>query len=222
VTTFETIRSEGGLLPPDLLARIALLDKDVPGLTSEDYRLAEGERFSEAISRAWARLLAAWRTFQTELAKVPADDPATTVTRERFLQPLLVELGFGRVATAQAIVVDERSYAISHAWGSVPIHLLGARVSLEKKQAGLAGAARSSPHGLVQDLLNRSEPHLWALLSNGLVLRLLRDHHSLTTQAYVEIDLEAMFEEQRYADFGSPTAGSSAGSVFRAMRVFAH
>src|SRR6185436_13312097 len=113
------------------------------------------------------------------------------VTRERFLQPLLVELGFGRVATAPAMVADERSYAISHAWGTIPIHLLGARVSLEKKQPGLAGAARSSPHGLVQDLLNRSEQHLWALLSNGLVLRLLRDHHSLTTQAYVEIDLEA-------------------------------
>ncbi len=201
MTTFASIRSEGALLPPDLLARIAQLDKDVPGLTAADYRLADGERFGEVISRAWARLLAAWRSFQAERARLPADDPATTVTRERFLQPLLQELGYGRVPTAKAITVDGRDYAISHAWGQLPIHLLGAGVSLETKVAGVAGAARSSPHGLVQDLLNRSDSHLWALLSNGLVLRLLRDHHSLTTQAYVEVDLEAMFEGERYADF---------------------
>lgn len=199
--TFASIRSEGALLPPDLLARIAQLDKEVPGLTAADYRLADGERFGEVISRAWARLLAAWRSFQAERARLPTDDPATTVTRERFLQPLLQELGYGRVPTAKAITVDGRDYAISHAWGQLPIHLLGAGVSLETKVAGVAGAARSSPHGLVQDLLNRSDAHLWALLSNGLVLRLLRDHHSLTTQAYVEVDLEAMFEGERYADF---------------------
>lgn len=103
--------------------------------------------------------------------------------------------------TAKALEIDGRSYAISHAWGDTPIHLLGARVSLEERTVGHAGAAKSSPHGLVQDLLNRSEPHLWALLSNGLVLRLLRDHHSLTSQAYVEINLEALFEGERYADF---------------------
>jgi len=201
VSEFATITSEGGLLPPDLLARIASLDKTVPGLTTADYRLDEGQRHGEAISRSWSRLVPIWRAFRAELAKLPDDDPATSLTRDRFLQPLLQELGYGRVPTAKALEVDGRSYAISHTWGDTPIHLLGARVSLETRTVGQAGAAKSSPHGLVQDLLNRSEPHLWALLSNGLVLRLLRDHHSLTSQAYVEVDLEALFEGERYADF---------------------
>lgn len=201
MSEFATITSEGGLLPPDLLARIASLDKTVPGLSAADYRLDEGQRHGEAISRSWSRLVPIWRAFRTELAKLPDDDPATSLTRDRFLQPLLQELGYGRVPTAKALEVDGRSYAISHAWGDTPIHLLGARVSLETRTVGQAGAAKSSPHGLVQDLLNRSEPHLWALLSNGLVLRLLRDHHSLTSQAYVEVDLEALFEGERYADF---------------------
>jgi N-6 DNA Methylase len=201
MSQFSTITSEGGLLPPDLLTRIAALDKTVPGLTPADYRLEEGQKHGEAISRSWSRLVPAWRGFRAELAKLPDQDPATSLTRDRFLQPLLQELGYGRVPTAKAIEVAGKSYAITHAWGDTPIHLLGARISLEERTAGQAGAARSSPHGLVQELLNRSELHLWALLSNGLVLRLLRDHHSLTSQAYVEVDLEALFDGERYADF---------------------
>src|SRR5207237_4597402 len=63
------------------------------------------------------------------------------------------------------------------------------------------GATRSSPHSLVQELLNRSESHMWGIVSNGLKLRILRDNLSLTRQAYVEFDLEAMMNGEVYADF---------------------
>jgi len=200
-TQLATITSVGGLLPPDLLARIVAGDRDVPGIGPSDYGLDDGITLREAISRAWNRLVPAWRAFVAARDKLPKDDPATTVTREKFLQPLFEELRFGRVAPRAAYQVDDRTYAITHAWGEVPIHMLGAGVSLDTKQAKVAGAAKSSPHGLVQDFLNRSKPHLWAIVTNGLSLRLLRDHHSLTTQAYVDVDLEAMFEGNHYADF---------------------
>src|SRR3546814_12172769 len=58
-----------------------------------------------------------------------------------------------------------------------------------------------SPHSLVQELLNRTDDHLWAMVTNGLRLRLLRDNVALTRQAYVEFDLEALFTGQAYADF---------------------
>jgi hypothetical protein len=200
-TQLATITSVGGLLPPDLLARIVAGDRDVPGIGPSDYGLDDGITLREAISRAWNRLVPAWRAFVAARDKLPKDDPATTVTREKFLQPLFEELRFGRVAPRAAYQVDDRTYAITHAWGEVPIHMLGAGVSLDTKQAKVAGAAKSSPHGLVQDFLNRSKAHLWAIVTNGLSLRLLRDHHSLTTQAYVDVDLEAMFEGNHYADF---------------------
>ena len=38
----------------------------------------------------------------------------------------------------------------------------------------------ASPHGLVQEFLNRSDDHLWAFVSNGRRLRVLRDNASLT------------------------------------------
>src|SRR5205823_437427 len=56
-------------------------------------------------------------------------------------------------------------------------------------------------HSLVQELLNRSEGHLWGIVSNGLHLRILRDNVSLTRQAYVEFDLEALMNGEVYADF---------------------
>jgi hypothetical protein len=54
---------------------------------------------------------------------------------------------------------------------------------------------------LVQELLNRDISRLWGIVSNGLRLRILRDNHSLTRQAYVEFDLEAMMDGEIYSDF---------------------
>lgn len=198
---FPTVRTEGGLLPADLLARIAAGDKELEGLAPDDYHLAQGERLHEVIIRSWNRLVAAWSGFRSAIAKLPPEDAGTSVTRERWLLILFQELGYGRVAAAHGVEIEGKSYPISHLWQNVPIHLVGAGVDLDRRTAGVAGAARTSPHGLVQEYLNRSKDHLWGFVSNGLRLRILRDNASLTRQAYVEFDLEAMMEGQAYADF---------------------
>jgi phage repressor protein C with HTH and peptisase S24 domain len=198
---FTTIRTEGAVLPPDLLARVAAGDRSLPGLEPAAYHLEPGDRLNEAITRSWNRLLGAWRAFQDQLGRLPEGDRATALTRERWLLPLFAELGYGRLAPARAIELGGRSYAISHAWGSVPVHLLGWRTDLDRRERGVAGAAAQSPHGLLQELLNRSEERLYGFVSNGRLLRLLRDNTSLVRQAYVEFDLEAMFSGEVYADF---------------------
>ncbi|WP_260681767.1 Eco57I restriction-modification methylase domain-containing protein [Gordonia rubripertincta] len=53
----------------------------------------------------------------------------------------------------------------------------------------------------MQELLNRSDDHLWGILANGEVLRLLRDSTSLVGSAYVEFDLEAIFDGELFSDF---------------------
>lgn len=65
----------------------------------------------------------------------------------------------------------------------------------------MPGAARTSPHGLVQEYLNRKDDSRWGLVSNGLLLRLLRDNSTLTRQAYLEFDLEMIFSGEIYSDF---------------------
>ena len=60
----SSVRTEGGLLPSDLLAKIAGVEPDVPGLTDADFGLASGERFREAITRSWNRLVGAWAALE--------------------------------------------------------------------------------------------------------------------------------------------------------------
>jgi hypothetical protein len=199
-TPFQTIRSEGGLLPADLLQRVAQGDKDLQGLRPEDYH-SEDVPLNEAIVRSWNRLVGAWAHFREARAELPEDDPGTTLTRERWALVLFEELRYGRLQTAKAIEIEGRAYPVSHAWGEVPIHLVGSNVPLDRRSAGVAGAASHSPHGLLQELLNRSEERLWGIVSNGLLLRLLRDNTSLTRQAYLEFDLEQLMESEAYSDF---------------------
>src|SRR3990172_5357275 len=101
---FVTIRTEGGLIPPGLIQRIA--DGDAEGLKPQDYHLAEGERINEAPNHAWNRLRGAWTGFRAALAKLPPRDPATTLTREKWLLVLFQELGYGRLVTAKAAEIE--------------------------------------------------------------------------------------------------------------------
>ncbi len=199
---FTTIHIEGAILPPDLLQQIAERNSDIEGLRAEDYHLS-GEKLHEAINRSWNVLLGAWANFQAARERLPEGDTGTTITRERWLLPLFRELDYGRLPTARAVEIDGKTYPISHrnAEGNVPIHLVGCNVNLDRRTKGVAGAATMSPHSMMQVFLNRSDDHLWGFLSNGLRLRILRDNVSLTRQAYVEFDLEAMMAGEVYADF---------------------
>ena len=198
---FPTVHTEGILLPPDILARIAEPKSGLEGLAPADYHLPEGERVNEAVNRSWNRLLPLWANFQTALKELPENDAAVGVTRDRWLLPLFQELGYGRLQRHKAVSIENKTYPISHIWENMPIHLVGARIDMDKRTPGQAGAAQASPHSLVQEFLNRSDVHLWAFLSNGLKLRVLRDNLSLVRQAYVEFDLEAMMDGELYSDF---------------------
>ncbi len=202
LSQFATLKTEGALLTPGLLARFTGGEaKDLPGLAPADYHLGSGETLNDAIARAWNRLLGLWKSFLAARAAAPADDPLTGVTREKWLLPLFQELGYGRLQAAKVARIDDRDFPISHAWNRVPIHLVGAGVSLDVRTKGVAGAAKTTPHGLVQDFLNRSETELWGFVSNGLLFRLLRDNASLVRQSYVEFDLERMMDGEVYSDF---------------------
>ncbi len=197
-----TVRTVGGVVPPDLLARIVAGD-DLAGLGSDDYHLELGVSPREAANRAWSVLTGAWTAFRDALAVRPEGDRATGLTRDKWLAVLLRELGFGRVPVTPAggIAADGRSFPVSHVWQDVPMHLLGWGTDLDHRTPGVAGAAERAPHAMVQELLNRSSDHLWALLANGSTLRLLRDSSSLVGQAYVEFDLAAMFDGEVFSDF---------------------
>lgn len=200
---FTTVRVVGGLLPTDLLARVLAGDKDLGGLTSSDYHLPSGENPREAANRAWSYLLGAWHAYRQALAKLPEGDPAVGLTREKWLTVLFKELDYGRLQQTPAggIIIDDKAFPVSHLWGATPLHLLGWGVDLDKRTKAVPGAADRAPQAMVQELLNRTDDYLWAMLSNGRTIRLLRDSTSLAGQAYVEFDLESMFDGEVFSDF---------------------
>ena len=127
----------------------------------------------------------------------------TSLTRERFLLVLLDQLGYGRVPTTGrgGITVDGQSFPVSHLWGVTPIHLLGSGYATGHPNQGVAGAAGASPSRwsrncstAVRRTCRRSCPMVQTL-------RLLRDSTSLVGSAYVEFDLEAIFDGDLFSDF---------------------
>jgi hypothetical protein len=201
---FTTISTEGALLPPDLLARIANGDPNLIGLRPADY-WRDGDRLNEIINRAWNALQGSWANFRAAQARLPAGDSGTSLTRDRWLAHLFRELGYGDKPFQPTPVetIDGKTYPISHhVLDHVPVHLVSFRQELDRRAASNGQhLSQQSPHSLMQTYLNKKSDMLWGFLSNGYKLRLLRDNASLTRQAYVEFDLEAMMDGELYADF---------------------
>src|SRR4051794_21729400 len=198
---FQTIRTEGGLLPADLLQRVADGDPQLDGLGTSTYHLAPNERLNERITGSWNRLRGAWSAFSAEREKLADSETGARITREHWQHVVFDELGYGRLVQERGVQVEDKLYPVFAHWHHSPIHLVGCNTPLDRRSAGVQGAATQSPHSLVQELLNRSDERLWGFVANGLVLRVLRDNVTLTRQAYVEFDLEAMFDGEAYADF---------------------
>lgn len=197
--THPTINTAGALLPPDLIARLAAGDLD--HLSPASYGLPDGYALRQAAARAWELLLPTYRSFQHRLAALPDTDPATVLTRDRWTTIVLRELGYD-LKTISNIQVEDDIFDVRHLDGHVPVHMLGWNVELDKRAStNVRGASRSAPHSLIQELLNRTDRHLWAVLTNGRSLRLLRDNIVMGRPAYVEFDLEGMFTGEQFADF---------------------
>jgi hypothetical protein len=213
LSAFRSVHTVGTVLPSEALIRGS--DLRMPGQSATDYLLPPGMAVSAAIARAWEAMLATHQEWLNALGRLPAGDPAVKVTRDKWLLPLLYELGWGHPepltggldVPAGLGETTAPHFPISHrlTWseggtptGWVPLHLVGAGVALDTKTASVTARA---PQSMLQDYLNREDRSLWAVLSNGRTLRLLRDASTLARQSYVEFDLDDIFTNQLYADF---------------------
>ena len=223
-----SVQIEGNLIAPDLTTEF--LAGTAKGQGTQDFGLGASEKLADEIAIAWGDAKAYWSAFQRGLARLDESDAATTLTREQWVLPLLRSFGYDPFYTSKADVVDGKTYAISHRAGrrrehssqssaeqrvtqwegsydlagtanlsdKPPLHIVGCRVGLEQRPP--SGTPRLSAHALVQEYLNRTD-HLWAVVTNGLRWRLLRDSSLMSRLSYVEFDLEQILTSENYSDF---------------------
>lgn len=203
---YPSIRIEGAILSPDLIAGL----EEAAGQRSVDFGFEPATKVKDEIARAWADAQDYWRIFQRKVATLkpgPSGPPtATTETRNLWVAPLLQLLGY-QIDRARTVTLNDKSYAISHAVtnrGDLPLHIVGygeaAGLDRKPERTGGQPGARMSAHALVQEYLNLTD-QLYGLVTNGRVLRILRDSSRLVKLSYLEFDLERIFSDGLFADF---------------------
>ncbi|MFF7216658.1 Eco57I restriction-modification methylase domain-containing protein [Streptomyces sp. NPDC008238] len=202
---FTAVTTVGGLLPADMLLRIAEA-RNLPGTKPSDYSLPTSVPVRDEAERAWEYLKPLWRDLRAALPSdpatgAPAADPTGRAGTD-WLAQLFRKLDFGALTEvgAAGIAADsdpEKRFPVSHRHGPALIHQIPWNQELDKRPATGQVPAQS----MLQDCLNRTEAHLWAVLTNGRRLRLLRDSSSFATAAYVDFDLEAIFDGELFSEF---------------------
>lgn len=200
---FVALRLEGGILPAEFFQKVAALEAKKQKIS--DYRLAKGLNIRDEIGRAYRIAIAEWRDYQEHRIRSNADQYEIGV--KRWLVALFKQvLGFEDLRPSEHILLAERSFPVNYRGenNTVPIVLTTHDYLLDKSNVlfGEEGRKRS-PHGLLQEYLNADETCLWGIVCNGLKIRLLRDNPSLTRPAYIEADLQRIFEEELFADFAA-------------------
>jgi hypothetical protein len=187
MSAWPSLTLEGNLIAPAMIAGIDR--RQAPEQTEADYRIRKGLTIREEISTAF-------RVGQSHFdAFAKLQNPSAEATR-RFARAFLAEtFGFDDLAPADGAVAFL-------AGGRVPVVVVPpAEEKLDRRSPTLSTDRSRSPAFALQDYLNDSDAALWGLVTNGAVIRLMRDNASLTRPAYIEADLAAIFTNEDAASF---------------------
>jgi hypothetical protein len=207
-TPFDTLRLEGSLFVPELLERAARGEATAQKET--DYAVPKGLKLHDEYGRAFRIASALWQDFA---AKIPRADLNAATTTQAFVLDLLRDsLGYADLTPlGSPVPIGDRGFPITAQalGGRLPVIIAPHTLGLDDPDPRFAihgsGSRKKSAYQLAQEYLNASRDCLWALVTNGRTLRLLRDAESLTRPNYLEFDLETILRESedRYADFSA-------------------
>lgn len=195
---YTAVTTEGDLIAPELLDRIAT-GLELDGVRPSDYGAFGRRSVADEAERHWDDLKAAWAGLRES---IPADGPQADsigIARHAWIEPLFAELGFGRLAaTGSGIASDDgkKRFPVTNRWTHVPVHIADWGIDLEERHGGQA-----APHSVVQECLNLTSGHLWGIVTNGRRIRLLRDSTAIAGTAFVEFDLETIFDNELVNEF---------------------
>ncbi|WP_044409271.1 Eco57I restriction-modification methylase domain-containing protein [Thiomicrospira microaerophila] len=195
------IKLEGSLFLPDQLEKSALGQSKYQ--EPKDYQIPLGIKLKEEYSRAYQIAIANWKHFA---AQTERQDLQPGLVTHHFVETLFKQvLGYHNFSLIHGVTLNELHYPISAMAGNLPIIIAPHNQTLDEACETFAihgaGTKKKSAFQLAQSFLNASENHLWAIVTNGRQLRLLRDADTLTRPSYLEIDLQDLLSAQRFSEF---------------------
>lgn len=201
---FAAVEVVGGLLPAEVMAQIAA--GDAGEQVDENYGVPKGLNLRDEIARFYQIAHAQWKSFE-DIRDSNADASIG------FVQNLLSKcFGFATLTESAGKVIEERRFPINFAAESGRIPVVVAPVApTENRKPGVDEALsqfgdesrRRSATQLLQEVLNADEDALWGVTCDGSTLRILRDNASLTRPAWIEANLEKIFNEGLFSDFSA-------------------
>ncbi|MCP4535873.1 MAG: N-6 DNA methylase [Chloroflexi bacterium] len=209
MTTPTHITTSGGLISAAFIENVREPGSRQRGVKPVSFALPWADApkspavLEETIATAWELLLERWDAVRNDLPMMDVSQ-----VRARWLLPLFQLLDFDPVYLRGDTILDEAGklrYSLSHrGWGREGAPILHTIIPSQDLDARTATGRRikaKSPHDMLQAFLNASTADLWAVLTNGILLRILRDYHHTFSKGYVQFDLESILETRNYGDF---------------------
>lgn len=198
------ISSSGGLISNEFLISIKNPDSSHSLVKIESFfkpgdQIPSSKEFAENLNKTFKDLLERWDDISLRYSSFDVSD-----ARNKWILPVLRALGFDPLYNKEDICVGKDArlkFRLSHrGWcaQSAPyIHTVPPSQDLDTRSE----KEKRSPHDAMQTYLNVQKDCLWGVVTNGIILRVLREFYHTYTKGYVEFDLENIFRERSFKDF---------------------
>lgn len=209
---YTSIHIYGHLLSDDILHNIER-DNTYEGNREQDF--AMDIPVSAAIDYVWSSLRNDWNFYKERAnnERLVNKDPYGTRRARDLMERLLQSLSYSLDRQATNIEVAGTGYDITYtcqSLGKMPFIVIGENISADGSIDTLdkcsldyrakGGMRKKSAHATMLEYLNATE-NVYGIISNGQVLRLIRNSGQLVKLTYIEFDLRRMLEEDKYTEF---------------------
>jgi len=154
---------------------------------------------ADQIADVYENLIARWDLLSSDFPSMNLSN-----LREKWIKYFFSQFGFDLQYQKSAIEADSgNKFVLSYrGWEGVNapiVHSSSFQQDLDDKPE--ERTRKYSPHDTLQRFLNQSNSDLWGIVTNGRCLRILRDFSHQSRKAYIQFDLEILFERRYYEDF---------------------
>ena len=209
---YTSIHIYGHLLSDDILHNI---ERDNTLIGNRDQDFGMDISVSSAIDYVWSSLRNDWNFYKERAGneRLAGRDPYGTRRARDLMERLLQSLGYKLDRQVANIEVAGTGYDISYTCpdlGNMPFVIIGENIttdgsidtldkcSLDYRAKG--GMRKKSAHATMLEYLNATE-NVYGIISNGQLLRIIRNSGQLVKLTYIEFDLRRMLEEDKYTEF---------------------